>query len=82
MLVQFTLTTSFLGIAGGQLVVGTLSDQLGRRPVLLAALGAFAVASIVLVFVPDIVTFTIIRAIQGLTGAAGSCSRGRSLRTS
>ncbi|HEX5092180.1 MAG TPA: multidrug effflux MFS transporter [Burkholderiales bacterium] len=42
---QLTVTTYFLGLAGGQLVWGPLSDRYGRRPVLLAGLGLALAAS-------------------------------------
>jgi MFS transporter, DHA1 family, multidrug resistance protein len=38
--VQLTLTACLIGISVGQLLIGSLSDRLGRRPPLLAGLAA------------------------------------------
>lgn len=48
-----------------QLIVGPLSDRIGRRPVLLGALGVFTVASIGCVLARDIQTFLFFRMFQG-----------------
>lgn len=48
-----------------QLVVGPLSDRIGRRPVLLASLMLFAGASVVCALATDIVTFLVFRMLQG-----------------
>lgn len=69
--VQLTLTAFLLGMGAGQLLLGPLSDQVGRRPVLVAALAIFAASSIALVFAPNITVFIALRLVQGLTGAAG-----------
>ena len=37
---QLTITTSMLGLAGGQLVAGPISDALGRRRPLLTGVAA------------------------------------------
>lgn len=70
-LVQLTLTAFMAGIATGQLVHGPLSDRMGRRPVLLLALGLFAMSSVAMVFAPTIEILIGLRVIQGFTGAAG-----------
>ena len=48
-----------------QLIVGPLSDRLGRRPVLLAAIAIFAVASAGCAFSQDVWTFLAFRMLQG-----------------
>lgn len=48
-----------------QLIVGPLSDRIGRRPVLLGSLSAFAVASLGCAIANDIWTFLIFRMMQG-----------------
>ncbi|MEM9062219.1 MAG: multidrug effflux MFS transporter [Pseudomonadota bacterium] len=56
----------YLGItAVVQLVVGTLSDRIGRRPVLLGAICLFTVASIACALAQDVWTFLIFRMLQG-----------------
>ena len=69
--VQFTLTAFMLGLGLGQLYLGPLSDRLGRRRVLLVALGAFTLASCAMVFSPSIEIFTALRLVQGMSGASG-----------
>jgi len=69
--VQLTLTAFLIGIGAGQLMLGPLSDRLGRRPVMLAALTVFAAASIAMVFSPGIGAFVVLRLVQGVGGAAG-----------
>ena len=48
-----------------QLVLGPLSDRIGRRPVLLFALGTFAMASVGCAFATDIWVFLGFRMLQG-----------------
>ena len=43
---QLTLTSLLLGLAVGQLVIGPLSDIVGRRPPLIVGLAAFVLASV------------------------------------
>lgn len=69
--VQLTLTAFLIGMGTGQLLLGPLSDQCGRRPVLVIALGVFAASSIAMVFSPNIGIFIALRAVQGMSGAAG-----------
>lgn len=69
--VQFTLTAFMLGLAIGQLYLGPLSDRMGRRGVLLIALGAFTAASCAMVFSPTVEVFTALRLVQGIAGASG-----------
>ncbi|MDB1087804.1 multidrug effflux MFS transporter [Streptomyces sp. ACA25] len=69
--VQLTLTACLLGLALGQLVVGPMSDQLGRRRPLMVGMGGFVVASVACAFAPTIESLSAFRLIQGLAGAAG-----------
>ncbi|WP_299165898.1 multidrug effflux MFS transporter [uncultured Tateyamaria sp.] len=48
-----------------QLLVGPLSDRIGRRPVLLAALTSFFVASVACSLAQDVWSFLIFRMLQG-----------------
>ena len=43
---QLTVTAFSIGMAGGQLICGGLSDRLGRRPISLGGLALLAIASI------------------------------------
>lgn len=69
--VQLTLTSFLAGIAVGQLLIGPLSDSMGRRRLLLIALTVFALSGIALIASPTITFFIVVRAVQGLCGAAG-----------
>ena len=69
--VQLTLTACMIGISVGQLLIGPLSDRLGRRPPLLAGLAAFVASSVACGFAPNIYALTGFRLIQGVGGAAG-----------
>lgn len=69
--IQLTLTAFFLGVAVGQLIVGALSDSLGRRRVLLLALVALTAASIFAALAPTLELLIASRVLQGLGAAAG-----------
>ena len=69
--VQLTLTACLIGIAVGQLLLGPVSDRLGRRPPLLAGLAAFVVSSLACSLAPNIYALAGFRLVQGLGGAAG-----------
>jgi MFS transporter, DHA1 family, multidrug resistance protein len=68
---QLTLTACMLGIAGGQLLTGPLSDTLGRRRPLLAGLVGYILASLACAVAPSIWTLIVLRFIQGTVGGAG-----------
>jgi MFS transporter, DHA1 family, multidrug resistance protein len=70
--VQFTLTGIMLGLAVGQLLIGPLSDAVGRRRPLLAGVVAHSAASVLCAVAPSIVALSAIRVFQGLAGAAVS----------
>ena len=66
--VQLTLTTFFVGMALGQLIGGPVSDQRGRRRLLLAATVAMSVASVVCALTPTIEVMMAARFVQGFAG--------------
>jgi MFS family permease len=70
-----TLTMVFavyvLGLLGSLLVVGALSDHIGRRPVLAAAVALEALALVLFILAPGVTVLAIARIAQGIaTGAA------------
>ena len=69
-LVQLTLTGTLAGLALGQLVVGPLSDSLGRRRPLMAGIGLHMAASVLCLFAPNIVTLGLARGVLGFGAAA------------
>lgn len=68
---QLTLTAFMVGIALGQLVIGPLSDTLGRRRPLLTGLTVYVAASVLCAFAPNPTVLIGMRLVQGLAGAAG-----------
>ncbi|WP_448003136.1 multidrug effflux MFS transporter [Agromyces bauzanensis] len=70
--VQLTLTALLAGSAFGQLSIGSVSDALGRRRTLLAALGVFVLCCYLAAASPTIEVLILVRAIQGFAGAAGT----------
>ncbi|WP_432541303.1 multidrug effflux MFS transporter [Kineococcus sp. SYSU DK002] len=69
--VQLTLTTFMLGMAAGQLVLGPLSDRLGRRRLLLAGTLVTFLAGVVCALTPSLAVLVVARLVQGVAGAAG-----------
>jgi DHA1 family bicyclomycin/chloramphenicol resistance-like MFS transporter len=70
--VQLTLSTLLLGLALGALIYGPLSDQYGRKPVLLAGLGVYVVAGMLAASADSLATLVFWRLWQGLGASAGS----------
>lgn len=71
-MVQLTLTGTLAGLALGQLVIGPLSDSLGRRLPLMAGIGIHIVASLICLFAPSIAVLGAGRVLQGFGAAAAS----------
>lgn len=69
--VKMTLTSYFAGFALAQLVCGPISDGVGRRPVVLAFLGIYLVASVLALLAPTIETLIAARFLQGVGAAVG-----------
>jgi DHA1 family bicyclomycin/chloramphenicol resistance-like MFS transporter len=70
--VQLTLTGTLVGLGLGQLIVGPLSDVLGRRRPLLAGIGVHIVASLLCVVSSDVLMLGTLRVVQGLGAAAAT----------
>jgi DHA1 family bicyclomycin/chloramphenicol resistance-like MFS transporter len=69
--VQLTLSAFIAGLALGQLVLGPLSDALGRRRPLLAGLALYVVGSVLCAVSPDAWLLVAARGVQSLGAAAG-----------
>ena len=69
--VQLTLTLYLIGMAVCQLIYGPASDKFGRRPMLLAGLSLFFIASVLAAIAPTIETLIAARLIQAIGGSAG-----------
>jgi len=70
--VQLTLTGTLLGLALGQVLIGPLSDALGRRRPLIAGLATHVFASLLCVVAPTIGVLGVLRVLQGLGTAAAT----------
>ncbi|MFC9356949.1 multidrug effflux MFS transporter [Rhodococcus sp. NPDC057014] len=68
--VQLTLTTFMAGLGIGQLVVGPLSDGLGRRRLLIGATVVTTLAAMACALAPTVETLIAARLFQGLSGGA------------
>jgi MFS transporter, DHA1 family, multidrug resistance protein len=68
--VQLTLTGTLAGLALGQLIVGPLSDSLGRRRPLMAGIVLHIAASLLCVLAPNLVLLGLARVLQGAGAAA------------
>ena len=71
-MVQLTLTGTLVGLALGQLVLGPLSDAIGRRTPLLAGTELYVVASLLILVAPTIEVLGVLRFLQGVGTAAGA----------
>ena len=67
---QLTLTGTLAGLALGQLIVGPLSDSLGRRRPLMAGIVLHMVASLMCVVAPSVLLLGLARGLQGMGAAA------------
>jgi DHA1 family bicyclomycin/chloramphenicol resistance-like MFS transporter len=70
--VQLTLTGTLVGLALGQLVLGPLSDALGRRRPLLAGTALHVLASLLVLVAPNLAVLGALRVVQGVGTAAGA----------
>ena len=69
--VQQTLTVYMLPLSIMSLVQGPLSDAIGRRPVILAGISLYTLASIGCTFAPNFATLLVFRALQGVSAGVG-----------
>ena len=73
---QLTLSSLLLAFGVSQLVWGPLSDQFGRRPILLIGLAAYLVAAIGSALAPNMAQLIVWRTLQGAAmGAVVMCAR-------
>ncbi|KCV10430.1 multidrug effflux MFS transporter [Bordetella holmesii] len=68
---QMTVSLYILGLAGGQLVYGPLSDRFGCRPVLMGGLFIYTLAGLAAALAPDAHALIAARLFQALGGCAG-----------
>lgn len=68
---QLSLSACIIGLAGGQLLVGPISDRRGRRLPLLVGLAVFVLASVACAVATSMPLLIGLRFLQGAAGAAG-----------
>ncbi|MEM7121932.1 MAG: multidrug effflux MFS transporter [Pseudomonadota bacterium] len=73
-LISLTVAGYVAVTAALQLVIGPLSDRFGRRPVLLAAMAVYVIASAACVMTTDIGVFLVCRILQGVIIAGWTVS--------
>lgn len=76
--VQLSITAFLIGLAAGQIVIGPLSDTIGRRRPLVLGLAVFVLASAACALAPSVLEFLIGRFVQGC-GAAAPIVIGRAM---
>lgn len=69
-MVQLTLSAFMVGMAVGQLIIGPISDSLGRKKLLIAGALASLLASVACALAPHIGILIAMRLVQGLGGGA------------
>jgi MFS transporter, DHA1 family, multidrug resistance protein len=67
---QTILSAFLIGFGVAQFVIGPLSDRFGRRPVLLAGMTTYCVASLLAIVAPSFEMLLLARVLQGLGTAA------------
>lgn len=67
---QLMVTSFLLGMGGGTLIVGPLSDTVGRKPVLLGGALVYILASVVAWRAQDLTTMLAARVLMGAAAAA------------
>lgn len=70
--IQLTLTGTLVGLALGQLVIGPLSDAVGRRRPLLIGTAVHVLASAAIIIAPNVAVLGALRVLQGVGAAAGA----------
>ncbi len=68
--VQATITGMLIGLGAGQLVIGPISDAIGRRRPLIVGVAVHILSSLLCAVAPNIAMLTGARVLQGLAGAA------------
>ena len=69
--VQLTISAYLIGFAVGQIFYGPVSDRHGRKPVLVAAIALYCVASLACALSTSIEMLIVARAFQALGGSGG-----------
>lgn len=68
---QLVITAFSLGMAIGQLIMGSTSDRLGRRPILIAGPGLMAAACMASAFAPNLTVLLVTNTAIGIAACTG-----------
>src|SRR5262245_41499343 len=68
---QFTISAYLIGFAIGQIFYGPVSDRHGRKPILIAAIALYCIASLACSLSTSIETLIVARAFQAFGGCGG-----------
>ncbi len=74
-MVQLTISGFFIGMGVGQLVMGPLSDAIGRKRLLIAGAALALAASVLAAMAPTATVLVAARVLQGLGGGACTLAR-------
>ena len=69
--IQLTMSAYFIAVAVSQLFWGPLSDQFGRRPVIITGMALFVAGTVWCLFAPSIEWLIAARVLQATGGSAG-----------
>jgi len=69
--VQLTMTAFLAGLVAGQVVIGPLSDGIGRRGLMIGGAAGYIALALVCAFAPDVGVLIGARFLQGVAAAAG-----------
>ena len=69
-MVQLTISGFFIGMGIGQLLMGPLSDVIGRKPLVLSGAALALAASVLSALAPSAAILVVARVLQGLGGGA------------
>ena len=70
-MIQLSLTAGMLGLGGGQLLIGPISDKYGRKLPVIVAMLLFIVATLGCIYAQSIELFLVFRLMQGVAGSGG-----------
>ncbi|MGB3827900.1 MAG: multidrug effflux MFS transporter [Ornithinimicrobium sp.] len=70
-IVQLSLTATLVGLALGQLTIGAISDNVGRRIPLMTSLSVYVVTSVAIALSSSVEALLLLRFVQGFTAASG-----------
>jgi EmrB/QacA subfamily drug resistance transporter len=68
--IEWVVTSYLLGVVVAQPATAWMADRFGRKPVFLASLASFTLASCLCALAPNLVVLVAFRALQGLGGGA------------